>query len=279
VPAKIRVIPCLLLQNGLIVRSELFKYHQVIGDPTTQLGRYNQWSVDELVYLDISRDAVYDVRRADAKIATAGRADITGIIEEIAKVCFMPLTFGGGIRSLDDMRRRFAHGADKVTLNTLALEAPDTIGEAARAFGNQAVVVSIDVKKRDEDGRYEVWKGGHQPTGLDPVDWAREVEARGAGEILLNAIDRDGTAKGYDLDLVSAVAKATGVPVVALGGAGRWQHFVDVIREAGASAAAAANIFHFTEMSYKNAKAHLHKNGIDVRLPGGGRRGERSVGK
>ena len=264
---KVRVIPCLLLKDGLIVRSELFKYHQIIGDPTTQLQRYSDWSVDELVYLDIGTSDVYDVRRSDARIATSAHSSLTDIIREVAKVCFAPLTFGGRIRSLDDMHGRFANGADKVTINTLAVEQPHMIGEAARAFGSQAIVVSIDAIERDGGG-YEVLAGGRTPTGLEPAAWARQAEDLGAGEILLNAVHRDGTAQGYDLALVEQVVRATTVPVVALGGAGRWQHCVDVVVEAGAAAAAAANIFHFTELSYKKAKAFMHEAGVDVRLPG-----------
>jgi len=263
---KVRLIPCLLLKNGLIVRSEAFRYHQIIGDPITQLTRYNQWSVDELVYLDISRDEAYDVRRSDAKIQTAGKRTLLEIVAEVSQVCFAPLTFGGRIRTVEDMRARLANGADKITLNTAAIETPGLITEGARIYGAQAIVASIDAK-RHEDGRYEVFKGGREPTGLDPVEWAREVERRGAGEILLNSIDRDGTARGYDLPLVRRVADATRIPVVALGGAGTWQHVVDVVREGGASAAAAANIFHFTEMSYKNAKQHMHRAGMNVRMP------------
>jgi cyclase len=263
---KTRLIPCLLLKNGLIVRSELFKYHQIIGDPTTQLQRYTDWEVDELVYIDISTSDDYDVGRNDAKIATSGHTNITDIIGEVAKACFAPLTFGGRIRSIDDMRTRFARGADKITINTLAIDEPETITAAARAFGSQAVVVSIDAVLRD-DGTYATAKGGHEQLALDPVRWARQVEDLGAGEILLNAVHRDGTAQGYDLDLVERVVSATSIPVVALGGAGRWQHCVDVVREAGASAAAAANIFHFTEMSYKKAKRHMHDAGLEVRLP------------
>jgi imidazole glycerol-phosphate synthase subunit HisF len=264
---KIRLIPCLLLKNGLIIRSEIFKYHQVIGDPTTQLTRYNDWSVDELVYLDISRDQYYDVRRGDAKIATSGDRTVLDIIDEISRVCFMPLTFGGGIRSVEDMRQRFTRGADKITINSAALDSPQLITDGARAFGSQAIVVSIDAK-RLENGSYEVLRGGHEPTGRTPSDWASEVESRGAGEILLNSIDRDGTAKGFDLELIRSVTSVTRAPVVAIGGAGHWKHFVEVVRDGGASAVAAANIFHFTEMSYKNAKSYMHKNGVDVRVPG-----------
>ena len=263
---KVRVIPVLLLKAGLIVRSEEFKYHQVIGDPTTQLTRYSTWSVDELVYLDISREGVYDVRRSDARIDTAGKSDPIAILSEIARHCFAPLTFGGNIRSLDDMRLRFAHGADKVAINTLAIERPEAIGEAASIFGRQAIVVSIDVR-RHADGRCEVFTGGRTPAGRDPVSWARDVEARGAGEILLNSIDRDGTARGFDLDLVRAVVDATTIPVIALGGAGRWIHMQEAVTRGGAAAVAAANIFHFTEMSYKQAKRALRDAGVNVRMP------------
>lgn len=263
---KTRLIPCLLLKNGLIVRSELFRYHQVIGDPITQLRRYSQWAADELVYLDISREAVYDVRRSDAKIDTSGKLGILDIVREVSRACFMPLTFGGGIRSIADMRERFANGADKISINSLALDAPSMISEAAVAFGSQAVVVSVDAKRRD-DGSFEVYRGGHEPTGLDPVAWVQEVQRRGAGEILLNSIDRDGTAKGFDLALVRSVTEATNLPVIAIGGAGRWKDFVDVVSVGGASAAAAANIFHFTELSYRHAKVFMATQGVDVRLP------------
>jgi cyclase len=178
----------------------------------------------------------------------------------------MPLTIGGGIRSISDMRERFANGADKISINSLALDAPDMISEAAVAFGSQAVVVSVDVK-RHPDGSLEVYRGGHEPTGLEPVAWVQEAERRGAGEILLNSIDRDGTAKGFDLALVRSVTQATTLPVIAIGGAGRWKDFVDVVNEGGATAAAAANIFHFTELSYKHAKLFMASQGVNVRVP------------
>jgi len=262
---KTRLIPCLLLKNGLIVRSEKFTYHQIIGDPTTQLERYNAWRVDELIYLDISRDESYDVRRSDAKIATQGSRTLLEIIEVVAKVCFMPLTFGGRIRSLEEIRERLAHGADKVTINTIAVQRPDFITESARVFGSQCIVVSIDVKRHD-DGRAEVFThGGKQPTGLDPIAWAREAERRGAGEIFLNAIDRDGAGRGYDLELIRRVSEATKIPVIACGGVGKFQDFVAGATEGKADAVSAANIFHFTEMSYKSAKKTMAKAGLNVR--------------
>jgi len=263
---KIRLIPCLLLKNGLIVRSELFKYHQVIGDPTTQLSRYDSWSVDELIYLDISQEDDYDVRRSDAKIQTLGETSLMGIIREVSTHCFAPLTFGGKIRSLADMRERLANGADKVSINTIAIEQPSMITKGSRAFGSQAIVVSVDVKQHP-DGRYEVFKGGRVPTGLDPLTWAQEAEKLGAGEILINSIDRDGTAVGYDTELVKSIVDHTSIPVIALGGAGSWQDMVELAQQTGVSAIAAANIFHFTEMSYKRAKKALAKADVEVRLP------------
>jgi cyclase len=262
---KTRIIPCLLLKNGLIVRSESFKYHQIIGDPTSQLSRYNQWSVDELIFLDISVDDEYDVRRSDARIETAGKRTILEIVAEISRHCFVPLTVGGRIRSIDDMRQRFANGADKITINTLAIDAPMMITEAAKAFGSQAVVISIDVKRAEEG--YRVMRGGRELTDLDPMAWAQEVERRGAGEILLNSTDRDGTAQGYDLDLIHSVVQATQIPVVAIGGCGHWRHMVELAQKAAPAALAAANIFHFTEMSYKQAKKYLGDRGVPIRIP------------
>jgi len=262
---KTRLIACLLLKNGLIVRSELFKYHQFIGEPITQLARYNQWGVDELIYLDISQDDTYDVKRNDAKIATEGAKSLLEIIEIVSKTCFMPLTFGGKIRSVDDIQKRLSKGADKITINTKALEDPSFITESAQIFGSQCIVVSIDVKAHDNSA-YEVYsKWGKESTGRDPVEWAKEAEERGAGEIFLNSIDRDGTAKGYDLKLIKSVVEAVNIPVIACGGVGTFQHFVDGVQLGGASAVSAANIFHFTELSYKNAKKHILKEGIYAR--------------
>lgn len=255
----------MLIKNGLIVRSELFKYHQIIGDPITQLSRFNQWAVDELIYLDISKDDSYDVRRSDAKIATEGRKNILDILEVVSKNCFMPLTFGGRIRTLDDIQDRISRGADKVTINTIALENPSFIAESSHKFGSQCIVVSIDIRKH-ENGTCEVFsKWGQESTGRDVIEWAKEVEKLGAGEIFLNSIDRDGTAKGYDIELIKSVVNAVKIPVIACGGVGRFQHFVDGIVEGKSSAVSAANIFHFTELSYKNAKKHMKLEGINVR--------------
>lgn len=258
---KKRLIPVLLLQNGMLVRSELFKIHQAIGNPVNQALRYNDWSVDELIYLDISRSDRYAEYRDDQLFKSM--TDPLTVLSTLSKTCFMPLTFGGGIRDVDRMRECFAAGADKITLNTGAVRTPDLVTEGARRFGSQAIVVSIDAKLRD--GRQEVFiDGGREATGKLVVDWAREVESRGAGEILLQSVDRDGTAEGYDVELIASVARAVKIPLIACSGVGRYEDYAAGIR-AGASAVAAANIFHFKDLADRGGKAALLRAGIDVR--------------
>jgi cyclase len=260
---KKRLIPCLLLKNGLLVRSESFTTHQILGNPIHEVERFNHWSVDELIYIDISQDEHYDLRRDDMKVKSHG--DPLQILDAVSRTCFMPLTFGGRIRTVEDIRVRIGRGADKVTINTAAIETPEVVREGARQFGSQAIVVSIDVRRYD-DGRCEVFThGGRTATGKTPTEWAREVEQLGAGEIFLNSIDRDGTARGYDLPLISEVAAATKIPVIACGGVGRYEDFAAGI-EAGASAVSAANIFHFKELSDRQAKKVMKRAGVDVRL-------------
>jgi len=260
---KKRLIPVLLLQDGLLVRSELFRIHQVIGNPIHEVERFNQWGVDELIYLDITAGDRYDLRRGDHKVR--GLADPLAILDAVSKTCFVPLTWGGRIRTLEQMRERFSRGADKITINTSAVRTPELITQAATAFGSQAVVVSIDAL-RHPDGRAEVFiDGGKTPTGLRPEDWAREAERRGAGEILLQSIDRDGTGAGYDVDLIRAVSSVTTVPVIACSGVGLYEHYADGIR-AGASAVAAANIWHFKELSDRGGKRALARAGVDIRF-------------
>jgi cyclase len=260
---KKRLIPVLLLQNGLLVRSEVFRKHQVIGNPLLEVKRFNEWNVDELIYLDITRDATYDLRRDDLKVK--GLSDPLSILDAVSRTCFMPLTWGGRITTLEQMRERFRRGADKVTINSAAFRNPDLIREGAKAFGSQAMVVSIDAL-RAPDGWAEVYiDGGRTPTGLSPGEWARRVEALGAGEILLQSIDRDGTGKGYDLALIREVTGATGIPVIACSGVGRYEQYADGIH-AGASAVAAANLWHFKELSDKGGKIALSRAGIDVRI-------------
>jgi cyclase len=267
---KHRLIPVLLLQNGLLVRSEQFKIHQAIGNPIHEVERFNHWSVDELIYLDISREGSYDLRRDDHAIK--GLTDQLSILDAVSKSCFVPLTWGGRIRSVEEMRERFRRGADKITLNSAAHHTPQLITEGAKLFGSQAIVISIDVRRRPDQSMEVLVDGGRVGTGRSPEEWAREVEGRGAGEILLQSVDRDGMGEGYDLELIAAVASAVRIPVIACSGVGRYEDYAAGIR-AGASAVAAANIWHFKEMADRGGKRALARAGVDIRLWEGSDRG------
>jgi len=268
---KPRLIPCLLLKNGLIVRSQLFKVHQDIGNPMSTVERFSHWNVDELVVLDISRgDEGYDLRRDDLQQQYIGNSALD-VLREIAKVCFMPLTFGGRIRTISDIEDRLAAGADKITLNTAVLDNPGFLESAARRFGTQCIVVSIDARRADSTWAVFA-EGGRRSTGRHPAQWAKEAEDRGAGEVFLNSIDQDGAGQGYDLDLVRAVSAAVAIPVVACGGVGSYDHFPTAVLQGGAAAAAAANIFHFFELSYSHAKQVCLNAGIPLRSVGLGSR-------
>jgi imidazoleglycerol phosphate synthase cyclase subunit len=258
-----RIIPCLLLKHGLIVRSESFRIHQVIGNPISTVMRFTDWNVDELIILDISTEDFHDLRRDDLQIQYTGTTALD-VLREIARVCAIPLSFGGRIRTIEDITLRLRLGADKVILNSQALDTPEILTEASQRFGSQCVVVSIDAKENGP-GKWEAWRGGRTPSGRDVVEWAREVERRGAGEIFLNSIDRDGRATGYDIDLVRAVTSAVKIPVIACGGVGRYEHFAPGITEGGAAAVSAANIFHFFELSYPIAKKACLDAGIAMR--------------
>lgn len=263
-----RLIPCLLLKHGLIVRSQLFKVHQVIGNPMSTVERFSDWNVDELIVLDISQgEKGHDLRRDDLQQSYDGDSALD-VLREISKVCFMPLTFGGSIRNLEDISQRLAAGADKVTLNTEAVSCPEFISEAAERFGSQCIVISIDALKH-EDGSYEVFtQGGKKATGWSPEAWAKKVQELGAGEVFLNSIDRDGSAYGYDIALTKRVADAVDIPVITCGGVGRYEDFAPGILEGGAAAISAANIFHFYELSYSHAKQHCIDAGIPMRPVG-----------
>ncbi len=258
---KRRLIPVLFLKNGLIVRSEGFSYHQNLGNPLAEVKRYSDWNVDELIYIDISREKYYDLRRDDLRIT--GKSDLLGIIRDISRVCFMPLTLGGGIRDIEEIRLRLKNGADKVTINSAAIEAPSFITKCSEVYGAQCIVVSIDYKYIQ--GVPKVFKGGLLQTDLDPVEWAKEVSSRGAGEIFLNSIDHDGKADGYDIGLIKRIADAVSIPVIACGGAGDFSDFVELAKQTSVSAIAAGNIFHFTELSYPRAKEKLIRNTVDIR--------------
>ena len=259
-----RLIPVLLLKHGLIVRSQSFSIHQIIGNPVSTIDRLSNWNVDELVLLDISGEDRHDMRRDDHFVRFDGSSTLE-LLRYVSRACAMPLAFGGRIRTLEDMRTRIAAGADKCIINTEAFRRPEFIGEASENFGAQCVVVSIDAL-RHENGKLEVCiAGGSEPTGVHPADWAREVERSGAGEIFLNSIDRDGLGNGYDLDLIRQVTDAVSIPVIACGGVGAYPEFPLAITDAGASAAAAANIFHFHELSYPRAKRLCIEAGVPMR--------------
>lgn len=259
-----RLIPCLLLKNGLLVRSQLFRVHQAIGNPISTIQRFSDWNADELILLDISTEDFHDLRRDDLHIRYRD-SSVLGLIESISEICFMPLSVGGRIRTIDDIRLRLLSGADKCIINTQAIVQPSFITEAALRFGSQCIVISIDAQ-RHPDGRYEVYShGGKQPTGLEPQAWAQQVADLGAGEIFLNSIDRDGSGAGYDLELIRQVVDAINLPVIVCGGVGRYEHFPPGILEGGASAVAAANIFHFFELSYPWSKQACLESGIPMR--------------
>jgi len=248
--------------NGLIVRSEDFATHQIIGNVINEAARYNEWNVDELIYVDISREKTYDSRRDDHRVGAFNSID--QIISAVSKVCFMPLTFGGGIRTLKDVDIRIRTGADKVVLNSAAYHTPELVTSIARKYGSQCCVISADY--RMENGKPVFYTDfGKNSTGIPVVDWVHECEKLGAGEIFLHALDRDGKACGYDLDTIADVTAATTLPVIACGGAGDVDDFIDVYKETNVTAVAAGNMFHFKERAYPNAKKELIRENIHVR--------------
>jgi imidazole glycerol-phosphate synthase subunit HisF len=249
---KVRLIPSLLLLDGRCVKGVRFRDFRDVGHPVTAARVYDAQGADELLFLDITAS----VER---------RSTLFDAVARTAEECFMPLTVGGGVRSLADIRTLLRSGADKVSVNTAAVERPAFIREAAETFGRQCVMVSIDCRSLG-DGRHEVVvRRGSEPTGRDPVEWALEAEGQGAGEILLTSVDREGTRQGYDLELTRAVAKRVRIPVIAAGGVGSLQHLVDGVAVGGASAVSAASLFHFTDQSVIKAKAYMRNAGLDVR--------------
>jgi len=259
---KTRLIPVLYIKNGLIVRSENFDYHQLIGNVFNEAKRYNDWQVDELIYIDISRENTHDSGRDDHKVEAVH--SIEEIVAAIAKTCFMPLTFGGGIRDMDQIDFLIRNGADKITLNTAAIEQPELIRTAALKYGSQAVVLSVDY--RMIDGKPVVFSNfGQQNTGIQLHDWVQSAEKMGAGEIFMNAIERDGKASGYDITTIGEIVELTSLPVIACGGAGDEFDFLDLAQATKVSGIAAGNWFHFVEHSYPRAKKLLKKHQIHVR--------------
>ncbi|HET9532884.1 MAG TPA: imidazole glycerol phosphate synthase subunit HisF [Blastocatellia bacterium] len=247
-----RIIPCLDVDRGRVVKGIRFVDLIDAGDPVEQARRYDREGADELVFLDITA-------------SSDSREIVRDMVRRVADSIFIPFTVGGGIRTVEDMRRMLLAGADKVSINTAAIKEPEIIRRGARSFGSQAVVVAIDAR-RAGDARWEVYThGGRTPAGLDAIEWARRAEELGAGEILLTSMDADGTRDGYDIKLTRAVSEAVTIPVIASGGAGRLEHLHDALGEGKASAVLAASIFHFGEFTIGQAKEYLRARGLPVR--------------
>ncbi len=249
-----RIIPCLDVDNGRVVKGIKFKEIRDAGDPVQIAKAYEEQGADELVFLDITA-------------SSDERGIMRDVVEETAATCFMPLTVGGGIRNVSNIREMLLSGADKVSLNTAAILKPSIIDEASKTFGNQCIVVAIDAKKNIESEGWSVYThGGRKKTQLNAVTWAKEVVQRGAGEILLTSMDRDGTKIGFDLDLTRTISEAVEVPVIASGGVGKPSHLADGIIKGKASAVLAASIFHFGECTISESKLAMKEAGIPVRL-------------
>ena len=252
---KVRVIPCLDVKDGRVVKGVNFVDLRDAGDPVEAAIAYDAAGADELCFLDITA-------------SSDGRDTLYDVVQRTAEACFMPLTVGGGVRKIDDIRRLLLSGADKVSINTAAVKEPDFVKEAAQKFGDQCIVVSIDAKET-APGRFEIFTyGGRNPTGIDAVGFAKRMAENGAGELLVTSMDRDGTQSGYNLSLTRAVADAVSVPVVASGGVGTLDHLVEGIRDGHATAVLAASIFHFGTFTIAQAKAHMAKAGLPMRLQG-----------
>ncbi|NQZ04621.1 imidazole glycerol phosphate synthase subunit HisF [Idiomarina sp.] len=261
---KKRVIPVLLLRNGYLVQSKKFSKYQNIGNAIWAVRRMSEWGADELIYLDITQDGQYDAKRDDLRHGNP--TSIEAIVREMSQSAFMPMTVGGGIRTLLDIEKRLQWGADKVSLNTLLAEDPKLVEEAAKEFGSQCIVASIDSKRVDGQA-IAFTHGGQTSTECTTLDWAKRAEQLGCGEVLLNDIDADGQQTGYNIDLIAEVTQALSIPVIALGGAGEWFDFEDVLSDTQASAVAAANLFHYRDQSVYLAKKHLFDSGFAVRKP------------
>ena len=247
-----RIIPCLDVDKGRVVKGVRFLNLRDAGDPVEVAKRYEEESADELVFLDITASA-------------EGRDIMLEVVKRVAEEVFMPFTVGGGIRTVEDMRRLLEAGADKVSVNTSAVKNPDVVREGALRFGSQCIVVAIDAKRKGSS--WEVYiNGGRTPTGLDAVEWAKKVQDLGAGEILLTSMDRDGTKEGYDVELCRAVSEAVNIPVIASGGAGKKEDFLEVFEKGRVDAALAASLFHFREISIGELKKYLKEKGVPVRL-------------
>jgi cyclase len=248
-----RIIPCLDVDNGRVVKGIRFVSLTDAGDPVEQAKRYDAEGADELTFLDIT--------------ASSDKRDIvTDLVRRVADEVFIPFTVGGGLRSVEDIRAILRAGADKITLNTAAIESPRLISDCAETFGSQCIVVAIDARRREGESGWEVFThGGRRAIGLDALEWAVRAQHLGAGEILLTSMDCDGTRDGYDIELTRAVSDAVQIPVIASGGAGKVEHFYDALADGGASAVLAASLFHFGELTIGDVKGYLRSRGVEVR--------------
>ncbi|KYH28764.1 imidazole glycerol phosphate synthase subunit HisF [Clostridium colicanis] len=249
-----RIIPCLDVDMGRVVKGVNFVNLKDVGDPVSIAEFYNKEGADELVFLDIT--ATHE-----------GRSTMVDVVRRTAEKVFIPLTVGGGIRAIEDFKEILRAGADKVSINSSAIRNPNLIQEASKKFGSQCVVVAIDAKKREDGSGWNVFiNGGRIDTGLDALEWSKKVDKLGAGEILLTSMDADGTKKGYDIELTDAVCKVVNIPVIASGGCGKLEDFSEVFKKSRADAALAASLFHFRELTIRQVKEYLKKENIDVRL-------------
>ncbi|SFT39652.1 cyclase [Lachnospiraceae bacterium XBD2001] len=249
-----RIIPCLDIKDGRVVKGVNFVDLQDAGDPVAVAAAYDAAGADEVVFLDITASSDH-------------RQTVVDMVREVAKKVFIPFTVGGGIRTVEDFRALLREGADKISINSSAIDNPQLISDAAEKFGSQCVVVAIDAKKRADGSGWNVYKhGGRIDVGLDAVEWAKKAESLGAGEILLTSMDGDGTKAGYDIALTKAISDAVSIPVIASGGAGTMEHFYEALTEGGAEAALAASLFHFKELEIKEVKEYLAGRGVPVRL-------------
>ncbi len=261
---KKRLIPVLLLKNGVLVQSKGFARHPIIGNPFSAVQRLSDWAADELIYLDISRTDKTDAVRDS--FSSMSHQSFDEIIADIARVATMPITVGGRIHSLKDIEIHLKNGADKIAINSIAVSNPSFISEAAHEFGSQCIVVSVDVKLTSAGVRVVTERGTHIHD-ITPLEWCSKVAEFGAGEILLNSIDRDGKKVGYDLELLNCVSKSVAIPVIALGGVGAWSDFADALNKTNVDAVAAANVFHHSDQSVYMAKKYLFDQGFNVRRP------------
>ena len=248
-----RIIPCLDVKAGRVVKGTNFVALKDAGDPIELARTYDKELADELVFLDITA-------------SNEQRDTIVQVANDCASQVFIPFTIGGGIRTIDDMRKMLKAGADKVSMNTVAIKDPSLIEQGAKMFGNQCVVLAVDAKRSGEDSWQVYVNGGRTPTGLDCIEWVKKAVALGAGEILLTSMDADGTKNGYDIPLTRAVSEAVNVPVIASGGAGKLEHFYDVLVDGKADAVLAASVFHYGEFSIRQVKEYLRSRGVEVRL-------------